>query len=298
MVYEHIQKLKNHRNALYALVVILLVFQVLSFIAFSSNTARQTAELQDLRQELKSQVQTIQVQEQELQEALDDSDTLHQQNFNELAQAFARQQQAQSTLAQDLTLLKSTTGDFSGVVEGAVKSVVSVGTDRGSGSGFFVTSKGHVVTNYHVIARAKQIAVLNHDRDVIQAQLIGYDQDYDIALLQINETSTPAKLAESSKLSVGQKVIAIGNPLGLSFTVTEGIISALHREGPTGREDYIQTDVSLNPGNSGGPLINVKGEVIGINNFKVGDAESLGFALESDTVKAVVNRLANTTLIP
>ena len=98
-------------------------------------------------------------------------------------------------------------------------------------------------------------------------------------------------------MQVGNKVIAIGNPLGLSFTVTEGIISGLNREGPNGLEEYIQTDVSLNPGNSGGPLIDTNGHVIGVNNFKVGDAESLGFALESAALKNAVLEMSNSTVV-
>jgi S1-C subfamily serine protease len=98
-------------------------------------------------------------------------------------------------------------------------------------------------------------------------------------------------------LKVGEKVIAIGNPLGLSFSVTEGIISALDRVGPNNLAEYIQTDVSLNPGNSGGPLINTRGKVVGINNFKIGDAESLGFALESNSIRDSINDLAGEKII-
>ena len=104
------------------------------------------------------------------------------------------------------------------------------------------------------------------------------------------------KLADSDDVVVGEKVIAIGNPLGLSYTVTEGIVSAVNREGPNGLKDYIQTDVTLNPGNSGGPLINRDGEVIGVANFKVGGAEALGFALESNVVRETVNRIANAQI--
>ena len=104
-------------------------------------------------------------------------------------------------------------------------------------------------------------------------------------------------LADSSTLQVGRKVIAIGNPLGLSFTVTEGIISALDRTGPNGLNDYIQTDVSLNPGNSGGPLIDTSGDAVGMNNFKASNAENIGFALESDVIEQKLKSLANNKTI-
>ena len=114
------------------------------------------------------------------------------------------------------------------------------------------------------------------------------------------KTSTTV-LGNSDKVQVGEKVIAIGNPLGLQFSVSQGIISAVHRIGINGIEAYLQTDAALNPGNSGGPLINTQGKVIGINNFKIGSGENLGFALESnyiiDSVNDIYFQLFNETLI-
>ena len=116
-------------------------------------------------------------------------------------------------------------------------------------------------------------------------------------MLKIEGEYQRISLSNSDELQVGNKVIAIGNPLGLSFTVTEGIISALDREGPNGIGEYIQTDVSLNPGNSGGPLISTLGEIVGINNFKIGGAEALGFALESNSIRKTINGIAGETII-
>jgi len=104
------------------------------------------------------------------------------------------------------------------------------------------------------------------------------------------------ELADSDDVQIGEKVIAIGNPLGLQFSVSEGIVSGIHRPGLNEMEVYIQTDAALNPGNSGGPLINKKGEVIGINNFKIGGTEGMGFALESNSIKETVNEIAMLTL--
>ena len=116
----------------------------------------------------------------------------------------------------------------------------------------------------------------------------------DIAILKIDETTySPLILANSNNIQVGEKVIAIGNPLGLQFSVSEGIVSAVHRKGDNNINAYIQTDASLNPGNSGGPLIDTEGKVIGINNFKVSGSESLGFALESNYIKEVINNIYN-----
>lgn len=118
----------------------------------------------------------------------------------------------------------------------------------------------------------------------------------DIALLKIDGTYTPLTLANSDNINIGEKVIAIGNPLGLQFSVTEGIVSGINRPGANGLNYYIQTDAALNPGNSGGPLIDVQGKVIGINNFKIGAGESLGFALESNYIKQTVNSISQQAL--
>lgn len=223
-------------------------------------------------------------------------DESYQRNFKDISNELSRQQE---NFAEEINILKSTTqDDFSGIVEGAVKSVVAISTDKSMGTGFIVTSDGYIVTNYHIIQGSEdEIFIRTYDRNVMSAALIGKDELRDIALLKISGSYEKFEFADSDQLQVGKKVIAIGNPLGLSFTVTEGIISALDRIGPNGLREYIQTDVSLNPGNSGGPLIDTQGEVVGINNFKIGGAESLGFALESNSIIESVNNLVNRTLI-
>ena len=225
----------------------------------------------------------------------------NQRNFNDVTLALhdvnTQISKQQSTFEEQITLLKSSQGDFSEIITLAVKSVATVRTDRSLGSGFFISDQGYIVTNYHVIAGAKQLAVATHDRRLIEAKLIGIDTFRDLALLKIDESYPALPLSDSDNVKVGNKVIAIGNPLGLSFTVTEGIVSGLDREGPNGLEEYIQTDVSLNPGNSGGPLIDTSGGVVGINNFKIGDAESIGFALESKTLKNAVYEMSNATVV-
>ena len=144
-----------------------------------------------------------------------------------------------------------------------------------------------------VISGANTVNVLTYDDRVLPAQIIGGDDFVDIALLKINENLDFFEFADSDEVNVGDELIAIGNPLGLSFSVTKGIVSAVHRAGPQELEAYIQTDVPLNPGNSGGPLINKMGKVIGVANFKVGDAEALGFALESNVVQEKINEILN-----
>ena len=193
------------------------------------------------------------------------------------------------SLSQELSLLKaSASADFSGIIESAIKAVVTIKTSAGfQGTGFIINKNGYVVTNAHVLADesgtlADSIQIITFEQGKKNAEFIGFNREFDIALLKISGEYDPLKFGNSNKTQIGEKVIAIGNPLGLQFSVSEGIISAVHRTGINGLNIYIQTDAALNPGNSGGPLINNQGEVIGINNFKIGSGENLGFALESN----------------
>ena len=167
------------------------------------------------------------------------------------------------------------------------------------GSGFILDKEGHILTNYHVVADAQKIEVATSDKRRYPAKVIGRDPNHDLALLQINAPNlTPAVLAESRDLVVGQKVYAIGNPFGLQGTMTTGIISAMRPiHNPMGAfiDNAIQTDAAINPGNSGGPLLNSRGEVIGINsliatnpNGSADQSAGIGFAIPIDTAKAVL----------
>ena len=164
------------------------------------------------------------------------------------------------------------------------------------GSGFIIDKKGIVVTNNHVIQDAEDIIVrVNGDKEY-KAKVIGADPLSDIAVLQLNtnESFVPVKFGDSDKARIGDWVVAIGNPFGLGGTVTSGIISARNRSiGLTRYEDYIQTDASINSGNSGGPLFDVKGDVIGINTAILGRNGSIGigFAIPSNSAKTVIDQL-------
>jgi serine protease Do len=167
-------------------------------------------------------------------------------------------------------------------------------TPFGTGSGFIIRADGLMVTNYHVIENSKTIEVHLHDGEVVQAKVLGEDPGGDLALLQI-PTDRPlpvAPLGNSASLQVGELVVAIGSPFGFEHTITFGIISAKQRHflrsGIVG--GFIQTDASINTGNSGGPLINMHGEVVGVNTAMVGRGE-LGFAIPVDAVKTVLPQL-------
>ena len=170
----------------------------------------------------------------------------------------------------------------------------------GSGSGFFWGDEGHIVTNAHVIQRAVRADIHMADGRVLPARLVGAAPQYDLAVLQVDLDGTAAEPLEngnSGDLRVGQSVLAIGNPFGLDWTLTTGIVSALEREIPIGNgviEGLIQTDAAINPGNSGGPLLDSSGRLIGVNTaiFSPSGASSgIGFAVPVDLVKRVVPQL-------
>jgi S1-C subfamily serine protease len=169
---------------------------------------------------------------------------------------------------------------------------------EGQGSGFIIDRDGHVLTNYHVIADARQVEVTLHNRKKYRATVVGTDRSHDLAVIQIKAPDlNPMVLGDSRNLQVGQKVYAIGNPFGLSGTLTSGIVSSIRSvQEPDGMtiDEAIQTDAAINPGNSGGPLLNSHGEVIGINTMiasSVGQNAGIGFAIPINTAKAVLNDL-------
>jgi S1-C subfamily serine protease len=178
--------------------------------------------------------------------------------------------------------------------------IFGLGTERQAqslGSGFIVDRNGIVVTNAHVVEGASRVTVTLLDGRELEADLLGSDRDADIAVLKVKATNLPAlPLGRSSDLMIGETVIAIGNPFGLSNTVTTGVLSAVGRTIPSERgerlfTDFLQTDASINPGNSGGPLVNVGGDVIGINSAIISGATGIGFAIPADRARRVVDDL-------
>ena len=171
---------------------------------------------------------------------------------------------------------------------------------QGMGSGFVIDGEGHILTNFHVVENARQVEVTTSDKKKYKAQIVGTDPIHDLAVIQIPEKSvTKAEIGDSKDLVVGQKVYAIGNPFGLSGTMTRGIISSIRSlKGQRGFiDEAIQTDAAINPGNSGGPLLNARGQVIGINTMiltgGVEQSAGIGFAIPINTAKAVLDDLVH-----
>lgn len=189
------------------------------------------------------------------------------------------------------------------VVEEVGPAVISVrrtsrGRDLydGAGSGVIVSPDGYALTNNHVVRGADRVEGVLHDGSVVTADIVGTDPDTDLALLRLHgRAHQAAHLGDSDELKVGELSIAIGNPLGLQATVTVGVVSALRRtlRGESGRliEDVIQTDAALNPGNSGGALVDARGHVIGVNTAIIGGAQGICFAVPINTAKRVIPEL-------
>lgn len=166
---------------------------------------------------------------------------------------------------------------------------------EGTGSGFVIDKKGHIVTNNHVVARAETIEVTLFDETVVKGEVVGLDSYNDLAVIRVDvdpDKLHPVDVSFDGELKVGQRALAIGNPFGLDWTLTVGVISALGRPLQTSAghiiHDVIQTDAAINPGNSGGPLLNSRGQLIGVNTAIRYDAENIGFAIPLSTVRRVV----------
>ena len=207
------------------------------------------------------------------------------------------------TIGESVGIERSYEYSLVDIFEKSEGSVVQVnvlrgGSDGGMGSGFVYSEEGYIITNQHVVRDAKKVTVTFLDGEAYIGDVIGTDPDLDIAVVKVSPSNTylqPITIGDSSELKVGEKIAAIGNPFGLSGSMTSGIVSQIGRllpqESGYSIPDVIQTDAAINPGNSGGPLINMKGEVVGINTAIqsiTGEFSGIGFAVPSNTVKKIV----------
>ncbi len=180
--------------------------------------------------------------------------------------------------------------DFSSIIEETLESVVSIQTNLGLGSGVVVSNEGYIVTNHHVIDGINAGAIITYKKGNFPMRIVKKDPKLDLAVIAIEGKIKPLDFADSDLVKVGDRVIALGNPSGLSFSVTEGIISQINRELPGVPYGSFQTDVPINPGNSGGPLVGIEGKIVGINRLKIKGFEGLGFAIPADVVKRFITQ--------
>ncbi len=210
--------------------------------------------------------------------------------------------QSNEIYSKNLSLIEIFEKSEPGVVRVNVQRLeTSEGGTGGVGSGFVFDKKGHIITNAHVINNAKKVVVTFLDGRSYNAEIIGVDAFTDMAVIKVNSDLVllhPLSLGDSSNLKVGEQIAAIGNPFGLSGSMTSGIVSQLGRLLPSGAgysiPDVIQTDAAINPGNSGGPLLNMRGSVVGINTAiqsTTGEFTGVGFAIPSQTVAKIVPTL-------
>ena len=182
--------------------------------------------------------------------------------------------------------------DFSSIIEDVIDSVVVVKAGNDFGSGVFVSPE-YLITNYHVVKdNLDEVVIGTVDNKAFRADLVGYEPNIDLAVLYVKGGNFPFLEFENvENVKIGESVIAVGSPLGLSFSVTQGIISSKQRTGPNGLNIYLQTDAPINPGNSGGPLINLNKKIVAINTWKIANVEGLGFAIKSDVAKDVYEEI-------
>jgi S1-C subfamily serine protease len=205
------------------------------------------------------------------------------------------------TYSNKLSLIEIFENSEAGVVRVNVQRTQEDATPTGVGSGFVFDKKGHVITNAHVVEGATKVVVTFLDGRSYNAEIIGVDTFTDVAVIKVNADLAllhPLSLGDSSNLQVGEPIAAIGNPFGLSGSMTSGIVSQLGRLLPSGAgysiPDVIQTDAAINPGNSGGPLLNMRGEIVGINTAiqsATGEFTGVGFAVPSQTLAKIVPNL-------
>jgi S1-C subfamily serine protease len=237
--------------------------------------------LQSQYSEIQVQLHDNQLEIQRLQQKIKIINYVNQNNESLIPQIF-------NLLKDSVVLIKTKAQTLGGL------------QDQAQGSGFIYDREGHIITNYHVIEDADEIIVTFTSGNITKATLVGTDPYSDIAVVKVSSSELfhPVVLGNSSDLIVGESVIAIGNPFGLSGTITAGIISQIGRElsasGGYRIVDVIQLDAAINPGNSGGPLVNMWGEVVGMNTAIVSGSTGVGFAIPSDTIKREIHSLLTT----
>src|SRR3989344_1127808 len=283
------QKKKWLSYFIYASVFLAVLTAAVLYSDFKNNQIKEVLGSQIL--ELQEEIERLQSKDLVLENNILEKESRIEGLTGELEKVKVEGREQIDILEDKLKTLKAENRDFSAVIEDVLPAVVSIRTNLGSGSGFLVTSDGYIVTNNHVIEKVTAATITTFENGDHSVRIVGTDKVADIAVLQISgENFDFLSFGNSRSVSVGQRVIALGNPGGLDFTVTEGIISATNRVDSQGNE-FLQIDVPINPGNSGGPLVNSDKKVLGVNTKKVIGFEGIGFSLVSNEVRNIVEEI-------
>jgi S1-C subfamily serine protease len=283
----------NNKTVLGGFVVVFVImlsgFFLLNFFINESNS------------QLESQINSLQEQTKEERLLLENQmltnfkeleDTINKETVkiklnleSQLEDVYTKFDEKNLELDSKISSINVQSSDFSSIIDDVLKGVVSIKTNKGSGSGVIYDQDGFIMTNRHVIEDTSYVFVIDYEGIQHPAIIVAVAKNVDLAVLKIETKKTlyPLKFAKEEEIKVGSKVIAVGNPLGLSFTVTEGIISSNNRL--VDGQIFIQTDVPINPGNSGGPIVNSGKRIVGINTFKFSNSEGLGFAIPAQIAK-------------
>ena len=285
---------KHHKIFIGSFGTVVLIFMIVITILLNGLIVKQTLENQELKKQISKLEDSTNKKLNELAVNVINTKATISGDISSLNQNL-------NETNKEINLLKANINeDFSGIIEDSIKSILTIQTLSKQGTGFLINENGYLVTNAHILTNelgelTQIIQILTYNNKIYSGEIIGIIEEMDLALLKINEKTNYLELEESSNVQIGDKVIAIGHPQGLQFSVTDGIISAINRQ-ESEITSYVQTNAELNQGNSGGPLINTEGKVVGMNNFKLAESEGLGFALESDKIKLGINTISQKIL--
>lgn len=269
---------------------------------YSKELSSQQVELEKSKKKIDTVEKKLDIKSQEfetkvgsLQDNIDSVKDLSEQQIEELTgqlkQVELKSVSQLSDLKDQLSGLGLSEG-FADIIEQVLPAVVSINAGGGIGSGAVFSQDGYIITNKHVVAGLSMVTVKTFDKKQYTANVIGESATKDLAVIKINANNIPfLTFANSDNVKTGESVIALGSPGGLDFTVTEGIISATNRI--IGNVNHLQTDVPINPGNSGSPLVNKAGQVVGINTMKVQGFEGVGFSITSNEVQGAIAELVS-----
>lgn len=297
----------RHNKVIILLICLVIVANSLVYYTINREINKLNLDIGSNKQEL---LQTISSNKQESQSQIETLRSEASDNFKTLQDFFDTEnkkiklqlggikekvgglEEKNTELEQKVSEIKLSSADFSSIVDDVIKAVVSVKTNKGQGSGIMFDSRGYLITNKHVIDDASSINVIDYNSETYNVDVVGTASNTDLVVLKIisDKEFNYLEFEDISNIKVGDRVIAVGNPLGLSFSVTEGIVSGLDRKIDSTGIGYVQIDVPINKGNSGGPLVNSNKKIVGINTFKIIDTEGIGFAIPSYVAEDLANQ--------